>query len=190
MHLLDTLRSQPNVRRRGRRLRGRRERGSELEEEPGEHDDVEAEAEDEDDEYDDDEEEGEEAEGGEDSSDEEDDTDPYWSCPHAPEEPPEGFTYAPCPSLETHKEQSDLIGRRVLIAHERTKTLNPGWYMGKVKLVGVSAAWKKICPTANFLIKYTKKDTGNALDGDSAIELSPANYGKGEWWLLLDPVLE
>ena len=27
-------------------------------------------------------------------------------------------------------------------------------------------------------------------DGDSAIELSPANYGKGEWWLLLDPVLE
>ena len=48
----------------------------------------------------------------------------------------------------------------------------------------------KVCPTANFLVKYTKKDTGNALDGDSAIELSPANYGKGEWWLLLDPVLE
>ena len=38
----------------------------------------------------------------------------------------------------------------------------------------------KVCPTTNFLVKYTKKDTGNALDGDSAIELSPANYGKGE----------
>jgi len=48
--------------------------------------------------------------------------------------------------------------------------------------------WKKSCPTANFLIKYTKKETNNALDGDSALELSTANYGVDEWWLLLDPV--
>ena len=58
--------------------------------------------------------EGEEAEEGEDSSDEEDDTDPYWSCPDAPEEPPEGFTYAACPPLETTADHLSLIGRKVL----------------------------------------------------------------------------
>ena len=46
--------------------------------------------------------------------------------------------------------------------------------------------WQKCCPTANFLIKYSKRETGNALDGDSAMELSTANYGRDEWWLLLD----
>ena len=52
--------------------------------------------------------------------------------------------------------------------------------------------WKKICPSANFLVKYTKKDTGNALDGDSALELATHNYGRDEWcwWLLLDPIEE
>ena len=41
---------------------------------------------------------------------------------------------------------------------------------------------------ANFLIKYNKKETGSALDGDSALELTKDNYGNDEWWLLLDPV--
>ena len=59
--------------------------------------------------------------------------------------------------------------------------------MGKVKLVGVSAAWKKVCPTANFLIKYNAKETDGALNGDSAMELSTGNYGHDEWWLLLAP---
>ena len=74
----------------------------------------------------------------------------------------------------------------MLVAHERTKTLEPGWYMGKVKLFGVSSAWKKLCPSANFLVKYTKKETGSALEGDSALELTAAKYGCDEWWLLLD----
>ena len=43
-------------------------------------------------------------------------------------------------------------------------------------------------PSANFLVKYTKKETGNALDGNSALELATHNYGRDEWWLLLDPV--
>ena len=51
----------------------------------------------------------------------------------------------------------------------------------------MSPAWKKVCPSANFLIKYAKKETDNALDGDSALELTSANYGRDEWWLLLDP---
>ena len=41
-----------------------------------------------------------------------------------------------------------------------------GWYRGKIKLFGVSDAWKANLPNANFLIKYTKKDTGDALQGD------------------------
>jgi hypothetical protein len=54
---------------------------------------------------------------------EEDDTDPYWSCGDAPEEPPVGFTYAPCPPVATNEDCAKLIGRKVLFAHERTKTL-------------------------------------------------------------------
>ena len=80
----------------------------------------------------------------------------------------------------------------MLIAHERTKKVEPGWYMGKISVFGdgVTPAWKKICPSANFLVKYTKKETDNALDGNSAMELTKDNYGHDEWWLLLDPVAE
>ena len=51
---------------------------------------------------------------------------------------------------------------------------------------GVSESWKRACPTANFLVKYSKRDTGNALDGDEALELTAANYGRDEWWVLLE----
>jgi len=76
---------------------------------------------------------------------------------------------------------------KVLVAHERTKDLEPGWYIGKIKLYGVSEACKKACRSANFLVKYTKKVTGSALEGDEALELTKANYGRDEWWLLLEP---
>ena len=33
-----------------------------------------------------------------------------------------------------------------------------------------------------------KKETDNALDGGSALELTTHNYGHDEWWLLLDAV--
>ena len=49
------------------------------------------------------------------------------------------------------------------------------------------AKWKKQCETANFLVTYTKKDTGGLLNGEEARELSSRNYGTDEWWLLLDP---
>ena len=48
-----------------------------------------------------------------------------------------------------------------------------GWYRGEIKLYGVSeACWKETCPNANFLIKYTKKDTDNTRQGDEARELT------------------
>ena len=44
--------------------------------------------------------------------------------------------------------------------------------------------------TANFLIRYTKKEThGEMKEGqEEARELSAGNYGREEWWLLLDPI--
>ena len=113
---------------------------SEAEEDPEEHVDAEGEAQDSSDEGEEGEEESEEAEEGEDSSDEEDDTDPYWSCGDAPDEPPEGFRYALCTLLASNQDHANPIGRKVLVAHERTKTLEPGWYLGKIKLFGVSDA--------------------------------------------------
>ena len=69
----------------------------------------------------------------------------------------------------------------VLVAHDRTKDLEANWYMGRIKLYGVSEAWKKFSgnPMSNFMIKYTKKQTGNALEGDEAAELTSVNYGPG-----------
>ena len=54
----------------------------------------------------------------------------------------------------------------------------------------VSHRWKKSCQEANFLVSYTKKDTNDsALGGrDEALELAAHNYGRDEWWLLLEPV--
>ena len=39
-------------------------------------------------------------------------------------------------------------------------------------------------------MRYTKKETyGEMTEGtEEARELSVANYGRDEWWLLLDPV--
>ena len=48
----------------------------------------------------------------------------------------------------------------------------------------------KVCTTANFLVRYAKKETnGDMKEGqEEACELSASNYGRDEWWLLLDPV--
>ena len=66
-----------------------------------------------------------------------------------------------------------------------TPSRSVGWHVGKVRFFGVGAKWKKQCETANFLVYYTKKDTGGLLNGEEARELSSRNYGTDEWWLLL-----
>ena len=77
------------------------------------------------------------------------------------------------------------------MAHERTKDLEPWWYIGKIKLYGVSEACKKACPSANFLVKRSIPRRRPAVcwraSGDEALELTKANYGRDEWWLLLEP---
>ena len=88
------------------------------------------------------------------------------------------------PAPDTEEQQRALIGRRVLVAHDSKQAT--GWYLGKVRFFGVSVKEKQACPTANFKVSYTKKDTDGQLYGDAACELSAANYGPGEWWLLLE----
>ena len=65
-----------------------------------------------------------------------------------------------------------------------------GWHAGRVRFFGVGARWLKLCATANFLLRYTKKETDGAMkEGrQEARELSASNYGRDEWWLLLKPV--
>ena len=130
-------------------------------------------------------EEAEEAEDGMEETDEEDDTaDNLWACGDAPAVPPTGYTYAPCPPLETEEQQRALVGRYVLVAHNSEPV---GWHMGKVRFFGVGAKWKKVCATANFLVTYSKQLTDNLLSGEEGRELSTRNYGPDEWWLLLAP---
>ena len=118
-------------------------------------------------------------------------------CRRAPrppraEDPPEGFTYAACPTLESEQQHRELIGRMVLVAHDRTKDLEANWYVGKIKLYGVSPMWKRFSgnPKANFMIKYTKKlkrvMRWKATTGGGA-HIGQL-YGPREWWLLLKPI--
>ena len=87
-------------------------------------------------------------------------------------------------------------GARAVFSGNAPHEILPGYpgsgtRQGRIKTYGVSAAWKKFSgnPNANFMIKYTKQSTDNALDADEAGELTAAKYGPGEWWLLLDPVM-
>ena len=63
-----------------------------------------------------------------------------------------------------------------------------GWHVGRVRFFGVSHAHKKACPTANFVLRYTKKETNAEIkEGlEEPRELSAKNYGRDELWVLLD----
>ena len=62
-----------------------------------------------------------------------------------------------------------------------------GWYMGTVQHFGVGPAWKQ--PDATHIVLYQRKYTGTrALEGRVACKLTTDNYGREEWWLLLDPI--
>jgi len=107
------------------------------------------------------------------------------ACGEAPAAPPPGYTYAECPPLATDEDRRALIGRNVLTAHASTDAC--GWFVGTVKRSGdIKSFWK--VPGATHLINYSRKQTGNALHGTAACVLSSANYGPGEWWLLLEPI--
>ena len=88
----------------------------------------------------------------------------------------------------------------MLVAHNSEPV---GWHVGRVRFHGVSKGWLKVCPTANYLLRYTKKQTnGDMTEGqeeaaetqaecwEAGHELSASNYGRDEWWVLLDPIAE
>ena len=82
-------------------------------------------------------------------------------------------------------EQRALIGRKILAAHLLDGAT--GWYQGTTQCFGVGASWK--VPDATHIVLYNKKETGvKSLHGRVACKLAPDNYGRGEWWLLLERV--
>ena len=104
----------------------------------------------------------------------------------APETPPTGFVYAPCPPLATEAEQRTLCGRSILAAHILDGAT--GWYVGKVQNFGVGSAWKQ--PDATHIVVYKRAETKTKeLERRVACKLSADNYGRTEWWLLLDSVV-
>ena len=62
----------------------------------------------------------------------------------------------------------------MLVAHNSAPI---GWHVGRVRFKGVSKAWLKVCPTANYLVRYTKKETlGDMTEGqEEGRELSSTN---------------
>ena len=60
-----------------------------------------------------------------------------------------------------------------------------GWYMGTVQNFGVGVSWKQ--PDATHIVLYKKSETKlKELDGRVACRLTADNYGRSEWWLLLE----
>ena len=70
------------------------------------------------------------------------------ACGEAPESPPPGFVYAPCPELGTETAQRALCGRKILAAHILDGAT--GWYIGTVQNYGVGTAWKQ--PDATHIV--------------------------------------
>ena len=94
-----------------------------------------------------------------------------------------------CPPLVSLDDKKALVGRKVLTAHLEDGAC--GWFVGTVFSSSVGVLYKKGkkgVPTATHVVEYKEKETRTkALVGKVAIELSPKNYGPGEWWLLLEP---
>ena len=43
-------------------------------------------------------------------------------------------------------------------------------------------------PEATHIVVYTPKETDKKINGRVACKLAADSYGRGEWWLLLEPV--
>lgn len=128
-----------------------------------------------------------EVECANDDSSEEDDTElEYIEVGPAPEIPPSGFVYVmDPPSLKTDDDLLRLVGRQVLHAFDEENIR--GWFRGRVAARGVSNRDLKRTPTANFVVAFDKKVTGNRfLHGRVATTLTKERYGPHEWWVLLE----
>ena len=61
-----------------------------------------------------------------------------------------------------------------------------------MRFFGVSAAEQEGLPNGQLKLRFTKKETNSEMkEGQEEVrELAARNYGRDEWWLLLDPVVE
>lgn len=101
--------------------------------------------------------------------------------------PPVGYTVIEeCPPLETKRQRLALVGKLVL--HGWEDNVRTGWFLGRVARKRVTARDRQDVPTANYVVRYTAKQTNGQVDGLVACELSARNYGVGQWWVLLNPV--
>ena len=88
-----------------------------------------------------------------------------------------------CPPLDTRCQKRSLIGKTILYAFEEGDRC--GWFVGRVAHDRVSARDKREVPTANYVVRYTHRQTNGLIDGLVACELSARTYGASQWWVLL-----
>ena len=86
---------------------------------------------------------------------------------------------------ERRTDKSNFIGKTVLLVGWDTDEA-AGWFVGTVHSRGpfTQSDLKKV-PTANFVVKYSKKATGGKVQGTVACELSEKVYGADMWWVML-----
>ena len=95
-------------------------------------------------------------------------------------EAPSGFSIAAtCPPLSTPEEERAMVGKTVLYAWD--DNAHTGWYMDHVQRRSAPAKDKKKTPSANFVVKYTKKLTGGKLEGTDSCEFSANLCGAEKW---------
>jgi hypothetical protein len=97
---------------------------------------------------------------------------------------PPGFIMVDaCPPLDTRCQQRSLVGRMILYGWENDD--RTGWFVGRVAHNRLTARDKREVSTANFVVRYTAKQTNGQINGLVACELSNRTYGVSQWWVLL-----
>ena len=97
--------------------------------------------------------------------------------------PPGYLMVEACPPLDTRRQQRSLVGKMILYGWEDDD--RTGWFVGRVAHNRVTARDKREVTTANFVVRYSAKQTNGQLDGLVACELSARTYGASQWWVLL-----
>ena len=105
------------------------------------------------------------------------------SCLPAAVAPPGYIMVEACPPLETKRQKLSLVGKLILYGWEDDD--RTGWFVGRVAHNRVTARDKRGVPTANYIVRYTAKQTNGQIDGLVACELSARTYGDSQWWVLL-----
>ena len=97
---------------------------------------------------------------------------------------PPGYTMVEaCPPLETRRQKRSLVGKLILYGWEDDD--RTGWFVGRVAHNRVTTRDRRGVPTANYIVRYTAKQTNGQIDGLVACELSARTYGDSQWWVLL-----